>query len=653
MKKTVYIFSILILAVFFASCNDDVENIAKKSFTLSLTPVEETFPLGAGATRSEEGVDNIRIENFWMLRFNPDGSYQNSKYYDSYTPGLAMYIKPPKGNDKVLIVANTSDAALFTPATCSSIDVAKKMVMRFSSQKDIVEKNNPLIMSGETTFSSSMSTLDCKLYRSMAKLTLTIDNKEGSTVKIESVKLHNVPSSAVYFKDGRAEVANYLEYDAEDINLMPGSKSKTLRYLMTPNKQDAKPGASSNHEAKNKNKYAPEHATFVQLKGKKSNGKGTAVTYTFYLGENTTNDFNVLANHNYNLNVTIDQVGDAQTDDRIEDEGCIELQGANSYILDPSVIEVYRMNDIQRVMNGYWKNRKDGDYDDNSNKKFNKCLIKAGTKFKPYIIWSDTDDDAIYFCNSSGKPQEWFDDMNFMFKVKDGIKPGNVLIGVVAKANDDKKLYSWSWHLWFTDYSPSASDKIMDRNLGHIDEKHLPLYYQYGRKDPFRTEGFRTKEQGLYPYCLSINEPDCFFKGAGYWYDFLLKYNLNKWNRIDENSKKSFFDPCPKGWKVPSQSDFSEFKEPDYTKDPTEINGIKFPVTSRIYGNNGKFDGVEVWFTRVSRIWMEDNVSSDDVNNAKMFRVPEKESNDINLKFGFFGSPRSDAYPVRCVRMAD
>jgi hypothetical protein len=138
----------------------------------------------------------------------------------------------------------------------------------------------------------------------------------------------------------------------------------------------------------------------------------------------------------------------------------------------------------------------------------------------------------------------------------------------------------WSWHIWMTEYDPYdeyttrlghgswPNDKYpahyvpaMTRNLGQITPIYelntigqYGLYYQWGRKDPFafKGEGINLDMMSR-PVTIetTIRQPEKFVLGSRSDTDWLATKNDTLWSN---NGKKTVFDPCPDGWRVP-QSD--------------------------------------------------------------------------------------------------
>lgn len=173
--------------------------------------------------------------------------------------------------------------------------------------------------------------------------------------------------------------------------------------------------------------------------------------------------------------------------------------------------------------------------------------------------------------------------------VETGNKAGNAVVAM--KANGE--IY-WSWHIWCTDYDPNLEEgqqefngyTWMDRNLGatynNYDEKQGGIeskgfLYQWGRKDPFPpAKGwlYTEPEEELYSVTGEIkpitkigvstsdinnisgavNNPMAYYIAPSQllWFSYSTKYPY-LWNT--KSGKKTIFDPCPDGWRVPVGKD--------------------------------------------------------------------------------------------------
>ena len=245
---------------------------------------------------------------------------------------------------------------------------------------------------------------------------------------------------------------------------------------------------------------------------------------------------------------------------------------------------------------------------------------------------------------------------------KDKIKQGNALIAVFSGAN-----IAWSWHIWVTDVdlrvqeNASNGYKLATANLGWCADEgdysattwylarsfkiracqtesglvseafvvqrgysksaatNHPgnnLFYQWGRKDPM--QGNKTY-YGSYAFTRvasraslaeAIKNPHKFYtenRNAGSrWCD--SQYN-NLW---DVNGKKTIYDPCPVGYKVPPRGALDTFRCPEnfsyerrgswgyYTLSP-----LKFPATGARQHDSGSIyahgSGGNYWTSQAHR----------------------------------------------------
>jgi len=175
-------------------------------------------------------------------------------------------------------------------------------------------------------------------------------------------------------------------------------------------------------------------------------------------------------------------------------------------------------------------------------------------------------------------------------------KSGNVL--VAAKIGDDIR---WSWQLWVSDYNPTLKENgttydfngliFMDRNLGATSgtqsggDRTFGLHYQWGRKDPFQTRGrvetINVVNETATNLANSILYPHSFITSSSSPNDWYAKTNnagLDRWN--NDQNKKTAYDPCPKGWRVPVEGINNE----------SPWNGISLPEEDN-WGNGWLFNG--------------------------------------------------------------
>ncbi|MDY3979951.1 MAG: hypothetical protein SOZ00_08010 [Tidjanibacter sp.] len=150
---------------------------------------------------------------------------------------------------------------------------------------------------------------------------------------------------------------------------------------------------------------------------------------------------------------------------------------------------------------------------------------------------------------------------------------GNALIGIYQSST-----VVWSFHIWVTSTAVendlySSGYTLMDRNLGATNATGSPgLYYQWGRKEPFRNTT-NTTVAGPQSVAYSVANPTSFItaNGAGSWYDddyISLWGNPFGYTALPEQvytGKKTVFDPCPAGYQVAAPVVFSTFSSSNLT----------------------------------------------------------------------------------------
>lgn len=212
--------------------------------------------------------------------------------------------------------------------------------------------------------------------------------------------------------------------------------------------------------------------------------------------------------------------------------------------------------------------------------------VSVGNPASAVVLWESFGTDVKPDVGDIVKYVEYKDGY-VTFTTPDQLNNGNALIAV--KDADDNIL--WSWHIWVCkDYNPTKDNQqvyknnagvMMDRHLGATsatpgDIHAFGLLYQWGRKDPFLSAGRiptgadvdgmldqaastlewpsavkSDKSTGTIEY--AVNHPTTFISNSDSNSDWLMD-NYQRWN----NKKKTEYDPCPAGWKVPGKYNVDE-----------------------------------------------------------------------------------------------
>lgn len=512
------------------------------------------------------------VADVWLIEYDSNGNRVGNPTFIDLSENAESYkvnlLLPDSDDDAdkftLVALANTHDRDM-SVALCqlNTLSDMEKFRMQFTdercgyttrtSQSGEGTDSHYLLLNGYTKLSESTRSIQVPLYRNVAKLSVSILNLADSGVEIKSVQLKSVASAINYadhlVKGKVAFGASYINLPTEiwngsvvDNDSCKGEKMDLCYYI--PRNM---PGDNSSTTEADKNKDAPANATLIELKGVKKSD-GVVVKYTFYVGKNMTNNFDIEPNHSYSLPIVISSCG-TTTDSRVETLRDIDFDEANSYIVNYMKTEFESVQPMVSIpldrINHFWA-------EDSLQNRHGDEQIYSETRWIAEVIWQDSGEDLFYFCDPSGKKVEQaphFYEGKGMGRLRlrpTGNGTGNVLIGVRLKnATVDPDLpskagngYLWSWHLWITDYVPETKSTmtdekdvypviggtvqrfdtkywknnnpsrsgicIMDRNYGakkyKFDisgiEQYAGMYYYYGRKDPFPW----GKNRNLYKY---------------------------------------------------------------------------------------------------------------------------------------------------------
>lgn len=358
---------------------------------------------------------------------------------------------------------------------------------------------------------------------------------------------------------------------------------------------------------------APEGASYMEVVIDNADKK-ERLYYRAYLGGKEITDFNLYENTNYDWTININNT-DYQKDPRIQllDQTPVKstnkVATANCFMLPPGGNICFNPYRHTAGTNG-WNDRLV------TNPASSPSITKAITQVKVLWQTKDagTSGDLVMGYIIDNDHHENLVNITDAGNINDALVHVKVPLtqggnAVIAAYNGNTVL--WSWHIWVTDYRPVPMNAsvdnntaranaiaaaqnatkngmvhtyggtswteaagsfykcvIMDRNLGAtragIQQNLLDavrtfgLLYQGGRKDPFfsTADGTPTETKTIYNgygnevdiakvsnnnYNLTIQNPLTFYKG--------LNSTSDKWGG---DGKKTIDDPCPEGWRVPS-----------------------------------------------------------------------------------------------------
>lgn len=397
----------------------------------------------------------------------------------------------------------------------------------------------------------------------------------------------------------------YMNYPKMEFEPTCGSQDLDFDFYMPCNQR----WSNCNEDPYDKNKSVPSAgATFIRIEGSYGPSDERWVSYEAYLGANDTNDYNIDPNTVYDFNFEFEGVGDlGYGDERIRSIGTDFDIDANSYMLHQpgDGAAQYSLNVVHRpnLFYGERYGLKRDDY-----------IIGTDDEWKVKIVWctrklsSQQLRDFMVKWEGTGDGSYMDDDQRLIVNVPSDMPNCAFLVEVYKKNKPSVPL--WTWLLWVTDYAPETicgtaptpgryiypvvngevhryggtsweegktyeNAFIMDRDLGAIDDRGSgsPVYYTFGRSDPSSVPTAYTYKEDTYEFVNQYQNFGAAMGGNSVYTNWINTQKSNScWadpysSRRNENEEivsladgrnnKSFTDPCPPGWRVPTNSCFS------------------------------------------------------------------------------------------------
>ncbi len=514
---------------------------------------DETIPLTKSSFDTEPSTV---IKNLWVLQFSNQGAILGEpQYLDKFDERsddekkVQLIPTGEEGLSTIVYLANTFDETLIkynytiddiTALSHSITDEASNFITVKEEDKT---ESNYMIMYGSITqaITSSATLKKCTLKRTAAKITVTIAN-EVTDLTFLSAEINGIPNISSYYYPELTESNSHnspaegtfhtIDYPKEELD---GKTSFTF-YVPTNRR-----GVVNNGSQLSKNHFGSHNHTSINIIAQ--DGSNNTYGYTFFLGANLINDFNIDCDKEYKYNLTFKSKGDPEYDERVTLLNNIDYTKnttprSNCYILNPSnltsqtiYIPIDRIDEFWSFKGGYTESEYSG----------NNTLSNVGSNWKAELIWHDSEkytfDEETQSLGGlkvdKGKSPLTKKDC-VVVTLPQHYEPCNVGFVVHRTDKDHEGDILWSWHLWITDYNPYPknlkpslniwtydvdggtlhrynnptfmggiySDKfIMDRNIGarsadfkghgsiNADNNNNiyggSLYYQFGRKDPF------------------------------------------------------------------------------------------------------------------------------------------------------------------------
>lgn len=391
---------------------------------------------------------------------------------------------------------------------------------------------------------------DVELQRLVAQVDFSYTKDLGimnSSFTPLSLRLLNVPKVLKY-ADGIEEATDYptkVQDNFVNYTAIVDKVGDGFSWYIPQNTHRTTGSATNSWKktAENSNSY---FCTYVELTGiyKAPTIPDQLVLYKFFIGEDMIKDYNVCRNHHYRINLTLKGVN--SFDKRVTRRNLTLATPANCFVIPPEAggevsfnpytapgvdVETSKVNYLDQVVENQYSR-----------------IVRVG------VVWQSSDDLVTVS----------LDGAVVRIQANTNGTAGNALVA----AYDTNGTILWSWHVWVTPYAKVLDGtgtngyiysfggyQWMDRNLGALNTNresgNRSLYYQWGRKDPFRATGVTVTNKGtVLNIDESVEEPTVFFTQQS---------ETNTWHggpaaikNLWQESVKTIFDPCPAGWRVPA-----------------------------------------------------------------------------------------------------
>ena len=563
-----------------------------------------------------------KINDLWVIQFDKaTGTLVGQPYYatpeqiaqNGTAVSFEAKLTTASTPQVVYFVANTNSPSIFSAANCGTITAMESVFRRLTAEyKPTAAGGLPMLAAQEYAVVASGTPLTgATLRRLVAKVVLRYRvSPHFAGFTLTGVRLRNVPTTMWYAAEKSGAVdfpaknvtygsESHFDYLAEDLSKAEADgEYMTFTWYVPENLRKAATVAADERERVLAN--TDGMATYIEINGNfVSPRKCERLAYHILLGDaqNDVNDYNVRRNRVYTASVTLE--GRNAADKRIS-VGTFDMN--NSAIVVPNSKDAGAVTfDIRKLTAG-WKTTMPA--------------LGANAALRAELLWTDNAD----LVSQLGID---LDKVNGLLTVKsNGTADGNAVVALYDNATAGSGEILWSWHIWVTGYAPDGSVNyglgpnstrdvtggqvhtygtnftttnpgkvIMDRNLGATAalyklvttnaENYPPygLFYQWGRKDPIpkaplgtvanntatqqttynangQVTGYPILKAGPVTLDVTAKNPHVFYYNGSDPWDWNSSPNSALWG---DGTTKSVYDPCPAGWRVPSNGTWDDF----------------------------------------------------------------------------------------------
>ncbi len=247
-------------------------------------------------SKSTTVADNV-ISNVNILVFDVNGNLLKKYYFENQS---SMTINCSSGTKTIVAVANVGDIGFSSYTTIGNL--------RNAVTSNMTNSLDQCIMAGEKLFNlTSSGSITIEIIRLLSKITVVFNKEQlddGTTVTIRDIRLRNVPSFCCLLSENKPETPSQIsEYgDFIDANLEPADHPYATPLYMFENMQ-GDIGYTTDESQKSPGE-SHSVCSYIEIRADYINkAREGIIKYRFYLGNNITNNFDVIRNKWYQLNV--------------------------------------------------------------------------------------------------------------------------------------------------------------------------------------------------------------------------------------------------------------------------------------------------------------------------------------------------------------
>ncbi|MBR6541396.1 MAG: DUF4906 domain-containing protein, partial [Bacteroidales bacterium] len=260
------------------------------------------------------------IKNLWIIQYNGTSDNATLLGEPNYIENFSAFIS--QSDKQVKLVSTSNPSTIFFIANTfegkNQFTIAQgSTIADLKSRTKLVDGEESILGNGSGTYHPIFYTtviadeikegseINGTLKRNVAKVSVKLTNNTpvSERVTISTVQLCSIPHASYYIPDNSSETFpsagnNTINYSS--IDWTTNSVPLEFTTYLPVNKR----GRIENTAPASKNINPPQGATYLVLKGSyMENGEEIPISYTFYLGKDMVQDFNIEANHAYSFNI--------------------------------------------------------------------------------------------------------------------------------------------------------------------------------------------------------------------------------------------------------------------------------------------------------------------------------------------------------------